>query len=237
MPARFHKRALGAAALGLLVALALPLTAEEAVDPLDDDRFWEMPQVESNRGTLAFLHEAPDEPIHHHENQITLDSGSLRDGWVELRQCHRDIDPVGRVQIVYQDAGTRDLAIESRTNIEEAWVEGASVQMRQVRDGAEICVRARSQMLKSSANGQYVLENGPFMRRFLDGYFPMHVTVVVNWGDLDLTLARTEPAAQPGFEVTASAYGVIVEALFEGRLNTALHLVDTPASVALSWEP
>lgn len=237
MPAPFHARALGSAVLGLLAGLALPITADEAVDPLDDDRFWEMPQAESNRGSLAFLHEAPDEPVHHHENQITLQPSSLRDGWVELRQCHRDIDAVGRMQIVYKDAATRDLAIESRTNIEEAWVDGASVQMRQVRDGAEICVRARSQMLKSAANGEYVLENGPFMRRFLDGYFPMHVTVVVNWGHLDLSLARTEPAAQPGFEVTASAYGVIVEALFEGRLNTALHLVDAPASVALTREP
>jgi hypothetical protein len=81
-------------------------------------------------------------------------------------------------------------------------------------------------MLRILGDGLYVLENGPFMRRYLDGYFPMRVTVAVNWGDLGLSLADSEPQAQPGFEVTESPHGVTIEATFEGRLMTELRLVN-----------
>jgi len=81
-------------------------------------------------------------------------------------------------------------------------------------------------MLKILDDGSYALENGPFMRRYLDGYFPMRVTVAVNWGDLGLALARSEPESQPGFLVTESEHGVIIDATFEGRLTTVLRLVN-----------
>jgi hypothetical protein len=232
MPARSNARHRGFAGAGLLAALALPLAAAEATDPFDNDALWDIPEPEGNRGALEFLREVPREPIHHHVNQITLEASSLEDGWVRLRQCHRDMDAVGRMQILYNHTGTRDLEIESQKNIAETWIEGASVQMRRVEPGAELCVRAWSRMLTVLERDRYVLENGPFMRRFLDGYFPMRVTVVVHWGDLNLALAHSEPAAQPGFEITPSEHGVMIEATFEGRLHTALHLVNGMPSVA-----
>jgi hypothetical protein len=226
MPARTDPRLSGLAATGLIAALALPLTAAASDDPFDDDSLWETPGAESNRGALNFLGDAPDGRVHHHENQITVAASSLDDGWVNLRQCHRDIDRVGRAQILYNAATTREIEIESQSNIEETWVEGASVQLRRIQPDAELCIRARSQMLKILEDGSYALENGPFMRRYLDGYFPMRVTVAVNWGDLGLTLARSEPESQPGFLVTESEHGVIIDATFEGRLTTVLRLVN-----------
>ncbi|AGA32001.1 alpha/beta hydrolase fold protein [Thioalkalivibrio nitratireducens DSM 14787] len=220
---RLSRRSLRFAALAVL---ALPLGAAEPVDPFDDDSLWEPPRPETNRGALQFLSERPEQPMHHHENQITLAASSLDDGWVTLRQCHRDIDRVPRAQILYNDATTRDIEIESQNNIEETWVDGASVQLRRVQPDAELCVRARSQMLRVLDDGSYVLENGPFMRRFLDGYYPMRVTVAINWGDLDLSLTDTTPDAQPGFDVTESRHGVIIDATFEGRLNTVLRFVN-----------
>jgi hypothetical protein len=217
-------RRLQGAALIALTALALPLAAEP--DPFDDDSLWEQPRYETNRGSLNFLTAPPNEPVHHHQNQITLAASSLDDGWVTLRQCHNDIDRVRRAQILYNAATTQDIEIESQSNIGETWVEGASIQLRRVEPDAELCVRARSQMLRTLGDGLYVLENGPFMRRYLDGYFPMRVTVAVHWGDLGLSLAHSEPRAQPGFEVSESRDGVIIETTFEGRLMTALRLVN-----------
>lgn len=219
-------RGLYGAAIAALVTLTLPLATAAEPDPFDDDSLWNVPQYETNRGGLSFLTAPPDKPVHHHQNQITLLASSLDDGWVTLRQCHNDIDRVRRAQILYNAATTRDIEIESQSNIEETWVEGASVQLRSVQPDAELCVRARSQMLRILGDGLYVLENGPFMRRYLDGYFPMRVTVAVNWGDLGLSLADSEPQAQPGFEVTESPHGVIIEATFEGRLMTELRLIN-----------
>ncbi len=213
-------------ASSLAAALALATVAAAADDPFDDESLWNPPQAENNRGTLSFLSDATGARMHHHENQITLAASSLEDGWVRLRQCHHDIDRVSRAQILYNAATTRDLEIETHSNIGETWVEGASVQLRGVEPDAELCVRARSRMLAAKEDGGYVLENGPFMRRFLDGYFPMRVTLAVSWGDLGLSLSHSEPLAQPGFTVTESRHGVIIDTTFEGRLKTALHLTN-----------
>jgi hypothetical protein len=219
-------RRLQRAALAALAALALPLATAAEPDPFDDDSLWDPPPHETNRGSLTFLTDPPGEPVHHHQNEITLAASSLDDGWVTLLQCHNDIDRVRRAQILYNGAKTRDIEIESQSNIGETWVEGASVQLRRVEPDAELCVRARSQMLRVLGDGVYVLENGPFMRRYLDGYFPMRVTLAINWGDLGLSLADSEPGAQPGFEVTESRHGVTIEATFEGRLTTEVRLVN-----------
>jgi hypothetical protein len=225
-PLQVLRRPRRAMAAMLAAGLAMPLVHAAETDPLDDDSLWDPPRVETNRGALQFLSEPPDRPVHHHENRITVAASSLEDGWVTLRQCHRDIDRVGRAQILYNGERTRDLEIESHNNIAETWVEGASVQLRSIAPDAELCVRARSQMLRVLEDGSYVLENGPFMRRFLDGYYPMRVTVAVDWGPLDLALAGVQPLEQPGFEVVESGHGVIIDTLFEGRLNTSLRLVN-----------
>lgn len=213
-------------AFASLTALSLSLATAAETDPFDDDSLWDPPRSESNRGTLNFLADPPQKRVHHHHNQIILAASSLDNGWVMLRQCHSDIDSVRRAQILYNGDTTRDIEIESQNNIEETWVEGASVQLREIRPDAELCVNARSRILQDLGEGEYLLENGPFMRRFLDGYFPMRVTVAVSWGDLDLSLAAIEPQAQPGFEVMESPHGVIVETTFEGRLQTELRLVN-----------
>lgn len=225
-----HGRRVPVAALATLLVFALPLATVAEPDPLDDDSLWDPPHTESNRGDLKFLATPPEQAVHHHHNRITLMASSLDDGWVTLRQCHNDLDRVRRAQILYNADTTRNLEIESQSNIGESWVQGASVQLRGIEPGAELCVRARSQMLRVLDAENYILENGPFMRRFLDGYFPMRVTLAVEWGDLGLSLVATAPAAQPGFEVTESADGVVIEATFEGRLNTEVRLMNGGSS-------
>jgi hypothetical protein len=208
--------------LTLILLLASPLPAADE-SWLDDESFWEnVVTPEKNLGELKFLSRTPAEPVHHHVNRITVDADSLTTGWVELNQCHQDIDRVGRAQILYRSDATEDLEILHEKNIGESWVQGASIQLRDIGEGAELCIRARSKMLTALSNDQYVLNNGPFMRRFFDGYFPMRVTVEVSWEGLDIAFDSSDPPAQEGFAVAVLPDSVTVEATFEGRLRTAL---------------
>ena len=211
---------------------AAPLAALEpgdpGYDPLEDDRLWDEPvspdATQTTSPELRFLEAEPERTPHHHHNQITLTAASLEDGWARLRQCHSDIAPIRRMVIVYNEERIDALRVESTANIDAARAEGDRVDLRGVGEGAEVCVTARMRIVEPEGGGIYRLENGPFKRRFLDGYFPMRVIVAVSWGDLGLALVETEPAAQPGFAVMESGHGVILDALFEGELRTLIRL-------------
>ncbi len=197
-------------------------------DPLEDDALWgetvSPDQTQTTSPELTFLLEEPDRTPHHHQNQIRITASSLEDGWADLRQCHNDVAAIRRMVIVYNEATIDELQVESTRNIESARAEGDRVDLRGVEKDAEVCVTARMKIVEHEGDGVYRLENGPFVRRFLDGYFPMRVTMAVSWGDLDLRLAETEPAAQDGFEVVASDHGFMFDTLFEGELRTLVRL-------------
>jgi hypothetical protein len=109
-------------------------------------------------------------------------------------------------------------------DIDAVWVEANSVQLTNVRPGASLCVSARTRALEANADGSYTLRSGPFMRRFLDGYYPMRVSMDIEIADGDLRLLGTEPRRQAGFEVEETGSGVRLDALFEGRLKTSVHI-------------
>lgn len=235
MVTRFRSRAWFASVLVLALG---PLAAQGTdpddpdYDPLEDDRLWgdfaSPSDTQTTSPELTFLMEEPERTPHHHQNQITLSASSLVDGWVDLRQCHNDVAPIRRMVIVYNEQTIDALQVESTRNIESARAEGDRVDLRGVEKDAEVCVTARMQIVEDEGDGIYRLESGPFVRRFLDGYFPMRVTMAVSWGDLDLSLEETEPAAQEGFEVVTSEHGMIFDTLFEGELNTLVRLRNSP---------
>jgi hypothetical protein len=66
----------------------------------------------------------------------------------------------------------------SVSNIGSAWVEGHTVQLTDIEAKSKVCISADKKAL-SHQDGRYYLRLGPFMRRFLDGYYPMHVQVEV----------------------------------------------------------
>jgi hypothetical protein len=68
------------------------------------------------------------------------------------------------------------------------------------------------------------------MRRFLDGYYPMRVTLAVHYPCERLQFAGATPTPQPGFSVRDADCRVDVEAWFEGRLNVALRFLPLPPS-------
>lgn len=204
--------------------LALPAGAAELTQKEIDDWFNGPSQSTANvnEGELVFLTQRPAKAVHHHHNTLTLNRESLSEGWAQLEQCHQNIDKVPRAQILFNLSTIKDLRITSYANIEQAWVEGPTVQLKNVSSGAKLCVAAQSRALTKTGENSYTLKNGPFMRRFLDGYYPMHVSMTVKLADNNLVLASVHPKEQPGFVVRRAPNQVDIDAWFEGRLNTEL---------------
>jgi hypothetical protein len=217
----------------LLLPLALPLhaaepTAEELERWFEDDNRAQPYDFDVNSGELEFLAVAPDKRIPHSRNGLTLNAGSLDDGWVEQAQCHENLDPVPLAEVVYSYREMRDLRVVSAEGIGRAWVEGQSVQMENIERGAVLCVAAAARLLRREG-GDYVLRNGPFQRRFLDGYFPLRVTLTLDYPAQRLDVASIDPPPQPGFAVEQSPGRIVLEALFEGRLYTEVRFRAVPA--------
>ncbi len=175
-----------------------------------------------NEGPLHFLETVPAKPVHHHQNRIRIDPASLDTGWVALNQCHDHLDAVPRAQITFREGYVRDLRIDSASAIDEAWVEGASVQLVNVAPGAQLCLSAQTRALRNTGNGYFNLANGPYMRKFLDGYYPMRVTLDVDYPAEALRLIDVSPASQPGMALTERAGGLRLDAFFEGELSVLI---------------
>ncbi|WP_322520306.1 alpha/beta hydrolase [Guyparkeria halophila] len=181
---------------------------------------------EVNEGELAFLPQEPAANSARMEKHLELKWESLDDGWARMHQCHHNLDPAAAVQIVYNDERTRDIRITRRDGVGRAEVDGPSVQMRDIERGASLCVAAQVlAILPHPDKAGYVVDNGPFMRRFLDGYYPMHVRLAVSWPEGMLAFEESSPPAQPGLAIESDDQGVTLEAYFEGRLESRLHLV------------
>lgn len=235
-------------ALPVLLALLVPLwpLAGTAAPPDDDtwleDDAWfdddsEQRALAVNEGELAFLTTPPQRAVHHHANELRIEPQSLSHGWVGVRQCHDNLDPVPALQIVFGDI--RDIEIVETRDLGRAWVDGNSIQVEDIRPGARLCLEAQTRALHPLGNGQYELRTGPYMRRFLDGYYPMRVSVDVRY-PATLTAQLVTPVEQPGFTPEHRPGAWSIDTLFEGRLHlrvrfapVTLQRAATPAPATL----
>lgn len=214
----------------LLPALLLIVTSTPTLclSESSEDEWWqsrpEEKALEVNSGELEFLTSPPDKPVHHHANRITIGADSLIDGWIRLEQCHSQLDAVSRSEILFREDRIRNLHITRVEGISRAKVQGPSVQLWNVGKGARLCLEAESRALNLE-DDDYVLRNGPYMRRFLDGYYPMHLTLSVRWPKRLMQLGTISPAPQPGLKVKSGPGRVDVETWFLGRLTTELAFV------------
>jgi hypothetical protein len=204
------------AILLLLPSLLMAFT-EEQERWLEEDG--EFSTADVNEGELEFLPSPPPKAVHTLHSEFTLAPSSLKDGWVEFRQCHRHLDAVPSLQVTYQYRRIRRLRLESHKHIGRIWIEGQSVQLQEVGKQAAFCVRAQIKLLQSLPNGMYQLNNGPFYRSFLDGYYPFHVIVDIHQPRPLLSLSRLSPAPQPGLTLSHLPGTLRVEAWFRGRLT------------------
>ena len=172
-----------------------------------------------NEGELEFLKKAPEKTPHLLQNKFIISNQSLKDGWVQMVQCHENLDPVAIAQILYHKGRTRNLKVLSNPGIGRAWVEKNSVQLENISHGARLCVQAEVHALYPNFNGSYSMHNGPFLRKFLDGYYPMHVTMDVKLPGDKLSFEAIQPQEQAGFSVSHSRNHMKVDALFVGELS------------------
>lgn len=216
-------------ALGLAPWLFLdarPAAAQES--GADWGEAWDLEErvAAVNDGELRFVAPEAASGRHVHINRIHIDASSLRTGWVTLEQCHDQLDAVPAAQILFNPERIRHLRVQSAEGIGRAWVEGASVQLENVGPRARLCVNGESRALGDLGQGRYRLQNGPYMRRFLDGYYPMRVELEIRYPPELLRFVAPLPAPQPGFEVRPRAGEIEVEATFEGRLYTCMDFLD-----------
>ena len=204
-------------------------TASEETPPFTEEA-WDEPPTEVNEGVLEFLTIAPPKPVHHHQNLIRIKPSSLQDGWVEMQQCHSHLDPVPRLEIVYHPQRIRNIRVVSYRNIGTARVEGPSLQLSDIGPAAEICLTADSRALHILDNGALQLRNGPYMRRFLDGYYPMRLSLEVHYPPSRLRFNGQRPLPEAS-TLNSPPEGVFKwSGWFTGRLSTEIDFVTTDRS-------
>ncbi len=180
-----------------------------------------------NGGELHFFTLPPPGRVHQHVKRLIITPESLRTGWVQNEQCHYALDPVPELEVVFNPERVRDLRILRADHVGKAWVEGASVQLQNVRPDAVLCLASENHILQGSGGGErYMLIAGPFMRRFLDGYFPMKVVLSVDYPADLLTLHDVGPAPLKPTPLPDDGHLELI-ALFEGKLFVAMQFLPT----------
>jgi hypothetical protein len=74
------------------------------------------------------------------------------------------------------------------------------------------------------------MRNGPFLRKFLDGYYPMRVTMDVTFPQGKLSFEAINPQVQSGFNVQYADNTMNIEALFVGELEIEIYFTDLSES-------
>ncbi len=209
--------------LNLLLALSLSFAAcaTEAPDEswLEDDS--ELRALEVNEGELEFIPPPQGKPVLHAATLLDISAASLQTGWVRMHQCYRHLDAIARTEVVYGYAQMKSLRIERLQNIGSARVSGKSVQLEEVSANAELCVSAEILVLRRRG-AEYEISHGPYHRRFLDGYYPYHVSLDVYFPADLLAFASVTPVPQPHFVVKQRPGHVNIDSWFEGLLTIQL---------------
>lgn len=210
----------------LLVVLLICTLPVVAATESEEEWFAEEESTESvNEGELRFLETAPDPVALHSESRIRITPASLESGWVDLLQCYRNLDAVPKVEVVFDYREMRGLAVVGKRGVGKAEVSGQSVQLEDVSKQASLCIEAQVRNFYRQADGSYVLRNGPYMRKFLDGYYPFRVSLTASYPQELVRFLRISPRAQPGFRVESTPGVIAFDAWFEGRLSTGIHFL------------
>ena len=199
--------------------------SQEQLDWLNSDA--EHPAMAVNEGELEFLSTQPVKAEHHQSMQIRLTQESIDTGWARVEQCHRDLDAVPSLEVVFHKQRVRKLRVTRFSNIEQASVLGNRVLVNNIMRGSEICISAESRLLHSltDKDGQqrFEMKNGPFMRRFLDGYYPLTLNLEVEYPPEILQMASVQPVDQNGWQISYDAGRITMSGRFEGRLVTRVY--------------
>jgi len=155
-------------------------------------------------------------------NHLTVTPSSLKDGWVEFEQCHHQLDAINKVEVVYNPDNTRNLSVTQAQGIGQTNTLTASVVLKQVSAQAHVCIEGESQTLNKTQDQQWQLTRGPYMRKFFNGYYPMHLQENLSWDPSQISLTQPSPTIenQPsGRQYTHQSGQLKAAYWFEGALR------------------
>ncbi len=207
------------ALFNLLYSTMLMASTEDI--PWPNDELDIIEQV--NEGTLNFLTKAPAKPVLHAINTFTISPKSIETGWVQLQQCYRHLDQITKSVIVYQYKFMRKFQLVSKRNIGAVTLKDQSAELTDVGQDAELCISAETRNFYQNPDLSFSLVNGPYHRRFLDGFYPYRLTLHVIFTDTGLQTVKTQPQAQAGFSINQQQDRLLIETLFEGMLNIEIN--------------
>lgn len=207
--------------LALLISLGV-LTAAGSADLSPEEQLFYSDDEETalaiSDGQRVFMSPQHDEQVLHSDNTLVISQQSLEDGWVKLQQCYSNLDPVDVTAIGYNYRGIQGLKVISSRNIASTRVVGQTIELTDIRRDARLCIQARVNLLRAH-DDSYSLRTGPYHRKFLDGYYPFHVTLTVRYpGDI-LELDSIDPEAQTGFNISTQLGHLKIDSWFQGRLT------------------
>ena len=175
-------------------------------------------------GQIKFLRERPDPGAYSYESRVKITAASLESGSVQIATCHHQLDPIRKVVIVFNPNRIQAIAVKSIDKMASAEVKDNQVVLTDVERGASICIDLQSKALDQVGAGQYRLNAGPLMRRYLDGYLPMAAKIRVDWPTNMLTVEKTAPSEKEGIQVVQGNDGVQLNMIFAGKMTAQIDL-------------
>ncbi len=175
-------------------------------------------------GQIKYLKERPDPGAYSYESRVKITTASLESGSVQIATCHYQLDPIRKVVIVFNPDRIQAIAVKSVDKMASAEVKNNQVVLTDVERGASICIDLQSKALDQVGAGQYRLNAGPLMRRYLDGYLPMAAKIRVDWPANMLRVDKTTPSEKEGIQVVQGNDGVQLNMIFAGKMTARIDL-------------
>ena len=199
------------------------ILAKEYLSPAELEKWFnsddELPTSKVNGGQLNFLNANSHKNIFHSEINITIDQNSIDNGWTTLTQCYSNLDRVARTAVTYRKNLIKDLKVLSSKNIKHTKVLGNKVFLNHVTKDASLCIGATARNFYQNEDKSFSLVNGPYHRKFLDGYYPYHLKLNIHYSP-KLKFSFNTPKPQSGFQLKQNSNSLLIDTVFEGRLKT-----------------
>ena len=198
------------------------IQAKEYLSPEELEKWFnsddELPTSKVNDGQLIFLKDKPKQHIFNSEINITVDQNSIDNGWTKLTQCYSNLDPIPRTAVVYRENLIKNLKVLSSKNIKSAQVMGHKVILKDVTKNASLCIGVTARNFYQNKDKSFNLINGPYHRKFLDGYYPYHLKLNIHYSP-KLKFGSSTPKHQSGFQIKQFSNSLLIDTVFEGRLK------------------
>jgi len=178
--------------------------------------------LQVNEGELNFIAPIHDRSVLHSDKHLWITEESRQSGWVRMHQCYRQLDAIGRTDVVYAYREMKNLRVTSTRRIAQIRVKPDRVELEGVEKNAELCVQAEVKIFQRLPDSTFAVNSGPYHRRFFDGYYPYHVTLTLHYADDEMRLEQIEPRVQEGFSLTKKPGLVVIDSWFEGKLRIKL---------------